>query len=168
MKRHRPLYLFICLCLWLASHAQSLASDLQQENVTTTPAYADGVVYVASAETLGHRGHLRAIDILDTFPRVLWDAAEHVPPAGTSRTQPESVHPDNPCRTIFTNLDGAFHPWRLARRNACSRSWAVRRLPKRKSCCTRCAVGAAAHRNWSPGPPRTSNAFGESVVRHRS
>jgi len=110
MNRHRPLYLFICVCLWLASHAQSLASDLQQENVTTTPAYADGVVYVASAETLGHRGHLRAIDILDTFPRVLWDAAEHVPPAGTSRTQPESVHPDNPCRTVFTNLDGAFHP----------------------------------------------------------
>ena len=110
MNRHQPLYLFICLCLWLAGHGQSLASDLQQENVTTTPVYADGVLYVASADTFGHRGHLRAIDILDTFPRVLWDAAEHVPPAGTSRTQPESVHPGTPYRTIFTNLDDTFHP----------------------------------------------------------
>ena len=110
MNLRRPLYLFTCLCLWLVSHGQSLASDLQQENVTTTPAYADGVVYVASAETLSHRGHLRAINILDTFPLVLWDAAEHVPLAGTNRSQPERVHPDNLYRTVFSNLDDTFLP----------------------------------------------------------
>jgi len=110
MNEHRPLYLFTCLCLWLASHGQSLANALQQEYVTITPAYADGVLFIASAENLSHRGHLRAIDILNAFPLVLWDAAEHMPQAGTGRTQPESILPDNTFRTIFTNLNEILLP----------------------------------------------------------
>ena len=110
MNRHRLGHLIVSLCLWLAGQGQSLAADLQQEEVTTTPVYADGVLYTASTETVSRRGHLRAIDVLDTFPKVLWDAAEQVPPAGTGRTQPESVHPDNLYRTVFTNLNDFLLP----------------------------------------------------------
>ena len=110
MNRHRLGHLIVSLCLWLAGQGQSLAADLQQEEVTTTPVYADGVLYTASTETVSRRGHLRAIDVLDTFPKVLWDAADPVPPAGTGRTQPESVHPDNLYRTVFTNLNDFLLP----------------------------------------------------------
>ena len=110
MNRHCLGHLIVSLCLWLAGQGQSLAADLQQEQVTTTPVYAAGVLYTASTETVSRRGHLRAIDILDTFPKVLWDAAEQVPPAGTSRTQPESVQPDNLYRTVFTNLNDVLLP----------------------------------------------------------
>ena len=74
--------LLICLGLCLAGSCQALASRLQQEYVTTTPVLADGVLYVASSNYPWHRGHLRAIDILDTFPVTLWDAAERMPLAG--------------------------------------------------------------------------------------
>lgn len=111
MHRHHFRGPLLCLYLWLASHGQGLAADLQLEEVTTTPVYADGVLYTASAETVGHRGHLRAVDLLDTFPRGLWDAAEQVPPAGVAGTQPESIRPDNPFRVIFTNLDGMLLPF---------------------------------------------------------
>jgi len=110
MNRYRLGNLIVTVCLWLAGQGQCLAGNLQQEEVTTTPVYADGVLYSASTETVNHRGHLRAIDVLDPLPRVLWDAAEQVPPAGTSRTQPESVHPDNLYRTIFTNLNNLLLP----------------------------------------------------------
>lgn len=110
MNRNRLGNLIMALCLWLASPEPSLADDLQQEEVTTSPVYADGVLYTASTVTVNRRGHLRAINVLDTFPKVLWDAAEQVPPAGTSRRQPESVDPDNLYRTIFTNLNDLFLP----------------------------------------------------------
>ncbi len=114
MSGNRPVYLLVCLCCWLASHGHSLASDLYDEAVTTTPAYADGVIYIASAETQRPRGHLRAINLLDSMPLVLWDAAEHMPPAGTDREQPESIQPDNPYRTLFTNLGDSLLPLEAA------------------------------------------------------
>ncbi len=110
MSGNRPLYLLVCLGCWLAGHGHCLASGFDDESVTTTPAYADGVIYIASTEALGSRGHLRAIDVLDTLPLVLWDAAERVPPAGTVMRQPENIQPDNPYRTIFTNLGDSLLP----------------------------------------------------------
>lgn len=113
MLRHRLPGTLLLLCLWLANYGQSLAAGLPQEYVTTSSVYADGVLYIASTEALSHRGHLRAIDLVDTFPRRLWDAAEQVPPAGTGRSQPESIRPTNPYRVIFTNLDGALLPFEV-------------------------------------------------------
>ena len=114
MSANCPVYLLVCLCCWLASHGHSLASDLYDETVTTTPTYADGVIYIASTETQRPRGHLRAINVLDSLPLVLWDAAERVPPAGTGREQPESIQPDNPYRTLFTNLGDSLLPLEAA------------------------------------------------------
>jgi len=114
MSGNHLLYLLVCLCCWLAGPGQGLASDLHDEAVTTTPAYVDGVIYIASTEALGFRGHLRAIDVLDTLPLVLWDAAERIPPAGAVREQPESIQPDNPYRTIFTNLGDSLLPLEAA------------------------------------------------------
>ena len=89
-----------------------LASELQQEYVTTTPVLADGILYVASSTIPGHRGHLRAIDIVEPFPVTLWDAAERMPLAGTGTTPggltssdpPTESHPENLFRSIFTIL----------------------------------------------------------------
>ena len=75
-------HLLICFGLWLAGGNPALASDLPQEYVTTSPVLADGVLYVASSISPGHRGHLRAIDLVDIFPVTLWDAAERMPLAG--------------------------------------------------------------------------------------
>ncbi len=90
-----------------------LAGDLRQEYVTTTPVLADGVLYVASTSLPDQRGHLRAIDLLDTFPVTLWDAADKMPLAGTgsapgdltSGDPPTTINPGNLYRSIFTNLD---------------------------------------------------------------
>lgn len=95
------------------------AGDLQQEYVTTTPVLADGVLYIASTTFPDHRGHLRAIGLLDTFPATLWDAAETMPQAGsgaapgdlTSGDPPTSINPGNLYRSIFTNLAGEQLPF---------------------------------------------------------
>ncbi len=109
----------LCLGLCLAGGNLSSANSLQEEYVTTTPVLFDGVLYIASSEELWHRGHLRAIDLLDTFPRVLWDAAERMPLAGVGTAPgeladsdpPASIGRDNQYRTIFTNLDAALLPF---------------------------------------------------------
>ena len=119
MKGYRKLaHGLIGLGLCLAGCGAVLASDLQQEYVTTTPVLANGVLYVASSTYPWHRGHLRAIDILDTFPLTLWDAAERVPLAGVGDNPgdqagsdpPSRIQTDNLYRTLFTNLAGEFLP----------------------------------------------------------
>lgn len=110
--------LLLCFGCWLASHNTALASDLQQEYVTTSPVLAGGVLYVASSTYPWHRGHLRAIDILDTSPATLWDAAERVPLAGVggqsgdlaSSDPPGRIQRDNLYRSLFTNLAGEQVP----------------------------------------------------------
>lgn len=110
--------LWVCFGLWLTGSNLALASDLQPEYVTTTPVLADGVLYVASSIYPGHRGHLRAIDILDTFPVTLWDAAERMPLAGVgnepgdlaSSDPPARIQRDNLYRSVFTNLAGIQFP----------------------------------------------------------
>ena len=104
--------------LWLANGGMARGAALQQEYVTTTPVVANGVLYVASSITPWHRGHLRAIDILDTFPVTLWDAADRVPLAGTGATPGDQTDSDPPARvqagnlyrTLFTNLGRALLP----------------------------------------------------------
>ncbi len=50
MNRYRKLArVFISFSLWLTLCAPVLASELQQEYVTTTPVLTDGVLYVASS-----------------------------------------------------------------------------------------------------------------------
>ena len=113
------LYVLICLGLSLVASNQVLASDLEQEYVTTSPVLADGVLYVGSSTYSRHRGHLRAIDILDTFQVTLWDAAERMPLAGVgdnpgdqvNSDPPAVIQTDNQYRTIFTNIDGALLPF---------------------------------------------------------
>ena len=115
--RWRVAALLICSGLCWSGHP-ILASALQQENVTTTPAFADGVIYVASSNFPGHRGHLRAINILGTFPATLWDAALRMPLAGTgdapgdlgNSDPPDRIRRDNAYRSIFTNLAGVQLP----------------------------------------------------------
>jgi outer membrane protein assembly factor BamB len=101
--------LLTLFALWLAGSlgtaGPAAAGALQEEIVTTSPAYADGVLYVASTEGANHRGHLRAVDILDTFPALLWDAAERMPFAGIDDVQPRTIHLGNLGRTLLTNLD---------------------------------------------------------------
>jgi outer membrane protein assembly factor BamB len=109
--------IFCGLCMAGSSPPQ--ASALPQEYETTTPVLADGVLYVASSEYPSHRGHLRAIDILGTFPLTLWDAAERMPLAGTGAAPgdlpdsdpPASIRRDNRYRSIITNLGGAQLPF---------------------------------------------------------
>jgi outer membrane protein assembly factor BamB len=115
--------LLFCLTFWSACHSLPLASSLQQEYVTTTPVLADGVLYVASSTYPWPRGHLRAINLLGTFPVTLWDAAEQVPLAGVggspgdlaSSDPPDSIQRDNLYRSLFTNLAGAPLPLTAAR-----------------------------------------------------
>jgi outer membrane protein assembly factor BamB len=111
-------HLLICFCLCLTGGGPTLASDLQQEYVTTSPVLADGVLYVASSISPGHRGHLRAIDLVDIFPVTLWDAAERMPLAGVgdqpgelaSSDPPTIIQRDNRYRSLFTNLAGSWLP----------------------------------------------------------
>lgn len=117
-KCRKAFCLWSCLAFWLAGNTPVLAGDLPQEYVTTTPVLADGVLYVASSTFPWHRGHLRAIDLLDTFPVTLWDAAERVPLAGVgaspgdfvSSDPPAIIQRDNQYRSIFTNLAGVQQP----------------------------------------------------------
>ncbi|MGK2951530.1 MAG: hypothetical protein ACSLEZ_03975 [Thiobacillus sp.] len=110
--------LLLCLGFRSLSNGPVLASDLQQEYVTTTPIVAGGVVYVASSTYPWHRGHLRAIDIFGTLPVTLWDAAERVPLAGVgdnpgdqARSDPPGrIQRDNLYRSLFTNLARASLP----------------------------------------------------------
>jgi outer membrane protein assembly factor BamB len=114
----RVVCLLLCLSLRSFSNGPVLASDLQQEYVTTTPVVAGGVVYVASSTYPWHRGHLRAIDIFGILPVTLWDAAERVPLAGVgdnpgdqaSSDPPDRIRRDNLYRSLFTNLAGASLP----------------------------------------------------------
>ncbi|GEM_PF-3582189 len=119
MKLYRyRVHLLICFCFWLTGSCPALASDLLQEYVTTSPVLADGVLYVASSVYPGHRGHLRAIDLVDTFPVTLWDAAERMPLAGiggepgglASSDPPAIIQRGNLYRSIFTNLVGGQFP----------------------------------------------------------
>ncbi len=111
--------LLLCCMPGLMCSKPVEAGDLQQEYVTTTPVLADGVLYVASTTFPDHRGHLRAIDLLDTFPVTLWDAADKMPQAGsgaapgdlTSGDPPTSINPGNRYRSIFTNLAGEQLPF---------------------------------------------------------
>jgi outer membrane protein assembly factor BamB len=105
--------------VYLAGGSPPPASALPQEYETTTPVLADGVLYVASWEYPAHRGHLRAIDILGTFPQTLWDAAEQMPLAGTGAAPgeladsdpPATIRRDNRYRSIMTNLGGTQLPF---------------------------------------------------------
>lgn len=108
-----------CSYLWwvcwlsglLACNSSVFAIELPAEYVTTSPLVVDGVLYAASAEPLYHRGHLRAIDILATFPVPLWDAAEKMPRAGSAQAQPATIHIDNQNRYIVSNLAEGLHPF---------------------------------------------------------
>ncbi len=115
----KRLPVLICLGLSLAEGSQALASDLTQEYVTTSPVLDDGVLYVGSSTYPWHRGHLRAIDILDIFQDTLWDAAERMPLAGVGDNPGEQVNSDPPAviqtdnqyRSIFTNIAGTLLPF---------------------------------------------------------
>lgn len=115
----KSLFSLIYCLLGLSICLPALAVEIQQEYVTTTPVLADGVLYIASTTYPGHRGHLRAIDILGTFPVTLWDAADKMPLAGTgsspgdftSGDPPATINPGNLYRSIITNLDGAQLPF---------------------------------------------------------
>ena len=104
--------LLICCMTGVLCCKPVQAGELQQEYVTTTPVLADGVLYVASTTFPDPRGHLRAIDLLGTFPVTLWDAADKMPLAGigaapgdlTSGDPPTTIDPGNLYRSIFTNL----------------------------------------------------------------
>lgn len=119
MKRWRSVVKHLACCgLMLVCGSRGVARDLPQEYVTTTPVLADGVLYVASTISPGHRGHLRAIDILGTFPVTLWDAAERMPLAGSgaspgalaSGDPPSVIQPENLYRSLFTNLGEELLP----------------------------------------------------------
>jgi hypothetical protein len=88
---------FCCACC--AAWLQPVAAAAQ-EVVSTTPALADGVLFIASSERPGHFGHLRALDIAAGLPVRLWDAAERVPAAAA--------------RNIFTDRNGALYPFDAA------------------------------------------------------
>ncbi|TNF51851.1 MAG: hypothetical protein EP304_00110, partial [Deltaproteobacteria bacterium] len=111
--------LLLCCMTGLICCKPLQAGHLQQEYVTTTPVLADGVLYIASTTFRDHRGHLRAIDLLDTFPVTLWDAADAMPQAGIgaapgelrSGDPPTSINPGNFYRSIFTNLAGEQLPF---------------------------------------------------------
>lgn len=117
-RRNFVQLLICCMSAALCCHS-ALAGDLRQEYVTTTPVLADGVLYIASTTLPDHRGHLRAIDLLDTFPVTLWDAADKMPLAGTgsapgdlaSGDPPTTINPGNLYRSIFTNLDAEQLPF---------------------------------------------------------
>jgi hypothetical protein len=108
----------LCLGFCWTGGNQALASDLQQEIVTTSPLLVDGILYVASSAEPYHRGHLRAIDTLDPFQSTLWDAAERMPLAGVgaspgdlaSSDPPSAIRIDNQHRSIFSNIAGALLP----------------------------------------------------------
>ena len=110
--------LLLCIGFWLIRSNTALGDSQPQEYVTTTPVVANGVLYVASSIYPWHRGHLRAIDLLDTFPVTLWDAAERVPLAGVggspgdlaSSDPPARIRRDNLYRSVFTNLGGTQLP----------------------------------------------------------
>ncbi len=109
------------LSLCLAACAEAQAVDLPQEYVSTTPVLANGILYVASSNNPQHRGHLRAIDIHDTFPVTLWDAAERMPLAGIGTDPgewpdsdpPAKIQSGNLYRSLFTNLAGRLLPLTL-------------------------------------------------------
>ncbi len=111
--------LLLCCMTGLMCFKPLQAAALQQEYVTTTPVLADGILYIASTTFPDHRGHLRAIDLLDTFPVTLWDAADTMPEAGigaapgdlTSGDPPTSINSGNLYRSIFTNLGGEQLPF---------------------------------------------------------
>jgi outer membrane protein assembly factor BamB len=109
-RKHTLVQIIICLALCLTGLNPATAGELEREYVTTTPVLADGVLYVASSTYPGHRGHLRAIDILDTFPVTLWDAAEQVPLPGIDDRQPDTIQRDSPYRSLFTNDAGSLLP----------------------------------------------------------
>ena len=100
-------FIFFCLVL-LALPCISVAYDLEQEYVTTTPVLLDGVLYVASTSYPARRGHLRAIDVHDTIAATMWDAAEMVPFAGAAAAQPERIVLGNSERSLFTNTRHEF------------------------------------------------------------
>jgi len=112
------LQLLLCFGFCMTGSNQALASDLQQEYVTTSPLLADGILYVASSVEPYHRGHLRAIDIFDPFQSTLWDAAERMPFAGVgassgdlaSSDPPSVIRIDNQYRSLFTNISGPLLP----------------------------------------------------------
>lgn len=90
--------------------------SLQGERVTTAAVVADGVIHVASYETAGRLGHLRAFTLSGGRSVRLWDAAEWVPLPGAAQPPPtppdvESLSPrfseDAGERLLFTNLDAA-------------------------------------------------------------
>jgi outer membrane protein assembly factor BamB len=114
----RVLSLLGLLGLGWATGFTVMATELSQEYVTTTPVLVDGILYVASKIYPGHRGHLRAIDVLDTIAVTVWDAAERVPLAGVggmpgdlvNSDPPADIHFDNLYRCLFTDRDGAMLP----------------------------------------------------------
>ncbi|BCR04646.1 hypothetical protein DESUT3_17150 [Desulfuromonas versatilis] len=77
---------------------------VSNEFVESSPILDGRMMYAASFEFPGHKGHLRAIDLLETDPalRNKWDAAQQVPPAGTG-AMPATPSKNNATRHLFTN-----------------------------------------------------------------
>lgn len=106
------LQLLACLGFALTGGQPVLAVELAHEYVTTTPVLVDGVLYVASTIDPWQRSRLRAIDILNSSPVTLWDAAEKIPLAGVGADPGAQLDSDPPnrialgnrYRSIFTNL----------------------------------------------------------------
>lgn len=102
------LWLIVALCWPQLCRAQ--ASGLEREYVTTSPAVVDGVLYVASSTYPEQRGHLRAINLRNTLPATLWDAADRMPVAGAADEQPERVQKENQSRVLFTDIADRMLP----------------------------------------------------------
>lgn len=113
------------------------AAEPGAESVTTSPVLADAVLYVASTDEFAHRGHLRAINLLDTLPVTLWDAATRMPMAGVGTSPgelsqsdpPAIIRPDNLYRSLFTNLDGEQLPLTAAEAGRLQSALGVDSLP---------------------------------------
>jgi len=54
---------------------------ISHEYVTSSPVIDENILYVASFEFPGHKGHLHAYDLSSTNATELWDAAYHIPQA---------------------------------------------------------------------------------------
>lgn len=118
MTRNRFCALLAVLCLLLTGRsslapAAAATDPLPGETVSTATVADDGILYVASYETVERAGHLRAFPLSGSRRERLWDAAEQVPLPGASLPPP--VDPGAAAlaprfgdnfgeRLIFTNL----------------------------------------------------------------
>jgi Tfp pilus tip-associated adhesin PilY1 len=100
--------------VFLILFCSQVTTGLAQEQVTTTPLLYDGILYMASTEPVTRLGHLRAIDIMNPFSPILWDAAARIPLAGTTPEQPVVIETGQERRILFTNQNGELVPLEAA------------------------------------------------------